>query len=45
MRRVPADSAATAQPDTAKPAIYTLRYNVSDRAGNAAPEATRTVTV
>ena len=35
----------TGSVDTAKPAIYTLRYNVSDRAGNAAPEATRTVTV
>ncbi|HOF39231.1 MAG TPA: DUF5011 domain-containing protein [Candidatus Hydrogenedentes bacterium] len=35
----------TGQVDTARPATYTLRYNVSDRAGNAAPEVTRTVTV
>ncbi|HOD49000.1 MAG TPA: DUF5011 domain-containing protein [Candidatus Hydrogenedentes bacterium] len=31
--------------DTAKSGTYTLRYNVSDTAGNAAPEVTRTVTV
>ncbi|MGI6458954.1 MAG: cohesin domain-containing protein [Candidatus Hydrogenedentales bacterium] len=35
----------TGKVDSAKPSTYTLRYNVSDRAGNAAQEVTRTVTV
>ncbi len=35
----------TGQVDTAVPGVYTLRYNVQDKAGNAAQEVIRTVTV
>ncbi|WP_102348273.1 immunoglobulin-like domain-containing protein [Bacillus sp. Marseille-P3661] len=31
--------------DTSVPGTYTIRYNVSDSAGNAAPEVTRTFTI
>ncbi|RAV04094.1 immunoglobulin-like domain-containing protein [Paenibacillus sp. YN15] len=37
--------AVTGQVNTAVPGVYTLRYNVSDAAGNAANEVIRTVTV
>jgi hypothetical protein len=39
------DIVVTNPVNTAVPAVYTVRYNVSDAAGNAATEVTRTVTV
>lgn len=42
---VTADIVVTGEVNTIKPGEYTLAYNVSDAAGNAATEVTRTVTV
>jgi hypothetical protein len=39
------DGNVVAEVDTSMPGVYTYHYNVSDTAGNAADEVTRTVTV